>query len=116
MRHHQPARGGGSGQCRGHLSAHLSAAQASYEELGYPGSYFMIACRRDRSPDRHTRAARTAAARTAQVLYRFQDAGWSPFHRQKLLLRIGPAHAQTVKQKLGELRALIATNPADTKE
>jgi hypothetical protein len=33
---------------------------------------------------------------------------------QKLLLRIGPAHARTVKQKLGEIRAQIAAQgPAD---
>jgi methylase of polypeptide subunit release factors len=45
-----------------------------------------------------------------KVMYRFADEALEALSPgQKLLLRIGPAHARTVKQKLGEVRALIAT-------
>ena len=49
-----------------------------------------------------------------KVLYRFADADLeSRSPGQKLLLRMGVRHARTVKQKLREFRAHIAT-PATT--
>lgn len=88
--------------------------QAGYEELGYPGSYFndrvvavidhLLATPEPQGP---------LLLEQPKVLYLFEDADLEALSPgQKLLLRIGPAHARTVKQKLGELRALLAT-PAE---
>jgi hypothetical protein len=93
--------------------------QAAYEDLGYPGRYF-----NDRlvavidhllaTPEREG----PLLLEQPKVLYRFADPeleARSP--GQKLLLRIGVAHARVVKQKLREFRAQIATQPpANNKE
>ncbi len=83
--------------------------QKAYEELGYPGSYF-----NDRliAVIDHLLAAPVpdAAVRLQRpkVLYEFADPrlealSWG----HKTLIRMGPAHAATVQQKLREIRAVI---------
>jgi len=88
--------------------------QAAYEDLGFPGRYF-----NDRvvAVIDHLLATPTPEGplllEQPKVLYRFQDTRLEELSPgQKLLLRIGPAHARVVKQKLGEFRALIAADPA----
>ncbi len=87
--------------------------QAQYEELGYPSRYF-----NDRLVQviDHLLAAPTPQGplllEQPKVLYRFADEGLEALSPgQKLMLRIGPAHAQMLKQKLGEFRALVAADP-----
>ncbi len=88
--------------------------QAAYEDLGFPGRYF-----NDRvvAVIDHLLATPTPEGplllEQPKVLYRFQDTRLEELSPgQKLLLRIGPEHARVVKQKLGELRALIAADAA----
>jgi hypothetical protein len=90
--------------------------QAAYEDIGYPGRYFndrvvavidhLLATPEPDGP---------LLLERPKVMYTYADAALearSP--GQKLLLRIGPAHARTVKQKLREIRAQIAAQgPAD---
>jgi hypothetical protein len=89
--------------------------QASYEDLGYPGRYFndrlvavidhLLATPEPTGP---------LLLEQPKVLYRFADADLEGRSSgQKLLLRMGVAHARAVKQKLGEFRALIATPAPD---
>jgi hypothetical protein len=53
-----------------------------------------------------------AWSRPSTILYEYEDAALERLSSgQKLLLRMGPAHARTVKAKLRELRALIAIAP-----
>lgn len=88
--------------------------QAAYEDLGFPGRYFndrMVAV------IDHLLATPSPEGplllEQPKVLYRFQDSRLEDLSPgQKLLLRIGPAHARVVKQKLGEVRALLAADPA----
>jgi hypothetical protein len=89
--------------------------QAGYEDLGYPGRYF-----NDRlvAVIDHLLATPEPAGplllEQPKVLYRFADADLEGRSSgQKLLLRMGVAHARAVKQKLGEFRALIATPAPD---
>lgn len=83
--------------------------QRAYEELGYPGRYF-----NDRVVQiiDHLLAAPVVSPPIALVqpksLYQFsdprlEDLSWG----RKLLIRVGPAHAETIKAKLGEIRAAI---------
>lgn len=88
--------------------------QAAYEDLGFPGRYF-----NDRvvAVIDHLLATPTPEGplllEQPKVLYRFKDTRLEELSPgQKLLLRIGPEHAQVVKQKLGEFRALIAADAA----
>jgi len=87
--------------------------QAAYEELGYPGRYFndRVVAMIDHllaTPERDG----PLLLEQPKVLYRFADPDLeSRSPGQKLLLRIGPDHARTVKQKLREFRAQIATQP-----
>lgn len=85
--------------------------QAAYEDLGYPGRYFndrvvavidhLLLTPEPEGP---------LLLEQPKVLYRFADADLeSRSPGQKLLLRIGVEHARTVKQKLREFRAQIAT-------
>lgn len=89
--------------------------QAGYEDLGYPGRYFndrlvavidhLLATPEPSGP---------LLLEQPKVLYRFADADLEGRSSgQKLLLRMGVAHARAVKQKLGEFRALIATPAPD---
>ena len=87
--------------------------QQAYQDLGYPDRYF-----NDRvveAIDDLLKAPEPAGAVILvqpKVLYEYEDAALERLSSgQKLLLRMGPAHARTVKAKLRELRALIATAP-----
>lgn len=89
--------------------------QAAYEDLGYPGRYF-----NDRVVAVIDHLLTTPEPQgellleQPKVLYRFADANLESLSPgQKLLLRIGPGHARTVKQKLREFRAAITAAPAD---
>jgi hypothetical protein len=86
--------------------------QAAYEDLGYPGRYF-----NDRvvAVIDHLLATPEPAAplllERPKVMYTYSDPALEALSPgQKLLLRIGPAHAGVVKDKLRELRLLIAGN------
>lgn len=88
--------------------------QQAYEDLGYPDRYFndrMVAAIDDmlRAPD-----VRDAIPLVQpKVLYQFEDPKLEQLSSgQKLLLRMGPAHATAVKARLRELRALIAAPAA----
>jgi hypothetical protein len=85
--------------------------QAAYEDLGYPGRYF-----NDRlvAVIDHLLATPepggTLLLEQPKVLYVYADPGLEALSPgQKLLLRIGNTHARTVKNKLREFRALVAT-------
>ena len=87
--------------------------QQAYQDLGYPDRYF-----NDRvveAIDDMLRAPEpTGPVILVQprVLYEYEDAALEKLSSgQKLLLRMGQAHARTVKAKLREVRALIATAP-----
>ena len=87
--------------------------QQAYQDLGYPDRYF-----NDRvveAIDDMLRAPEPAGPVILvqpKVLYQYEDAALERLSSgQKLLLRMGTAHARTVKTKLRELRALIATAP-----
>ena len=80
--------------------------QEAYEQLGYPGAYF-----NDRliavidhlltTPDADTELAVVRP----HVLYEYADPQLESLSAgQKILLRIGPAHASAVKVRLSELR------------
>jgi hypothetical protein len=86
--------------------------QQAYEDLGYPDRYFndrMVIVIDDllRTPD-----ISQPALVQPKVLYQFEDPKLEQLSSgQKLLLRMGPAHAAKIKARLRELRALI-TAPA----
>jgi len=86
--------------------------QQAYEDLGYPDRYFndrMVMVIDDvlRAPD-----IGQPALVQPKVLYQFEDPKLEQLSSgQKLLLRMGPAHAAKIKARLRELRALI-TAPA----
>jgi hypothetical protein len=84
--------------------------QQAYEDLGYPGRYF-----NDRVVQVIDHLLDTPEPQgpilleQPKVLYRFADADLeSRSAGQKLLLRIGVDHERTIKNKLREIRALIA--------
>ena len=85
--------------------------QQAYEDLGYPERYFndrMVAVIDDllRAPD----ISQPVALVQPKVLYQFEDPKLEQLSSgQKLMLRMGPAHAARVKARLRELRTLIAT-------
>jgi hypothetical protein len=87
--------------------------QASYENLGNPGSYF-----NDRVVEviDHLLSAPEAPATIElvrpNVFYEFKDPALeSQSAGRKLLLRMGPGNAERVKAKLREIRQRIATQP-----
>ena len=87
--------------------------QQAWQDLGYPDRYF-----NDRvveAIDDMLRAPEPAGPVMLvqpKVLYQYEDAALERLSSgQKLLLRMGTTHARTVKTKLRELRALIATPP-----
>jgi hypothetical protein len=89
--------------------------QAAYEDIGYPGRYF-----NDRvvAVIDHLLATPEPTAplllERPKAMYTYSDAALEALSPgQKLLLRIGPAHARTVKQKLREIRAQIAAQAPD---
>jgi hypothetical protein len=88
--------------------------QRAYEDLGYPDGYF-----NDRVVEviDHLLATPelTGPIRLVQpkVLYEFEDPELQARSAgQKLLLRMGPTNARVVKQKLHELRSIIAAKKA----
>ena len=99
--------------------------QRAYEDLGYPGRYF-----NDRLVDVIDHLLATPAIGQAPALslpqvrgserpvqpwtmYEFDDPALaSRSAGQKILLRMGPAHAQRVKAKLAEIRALLVRGSA----
>lgn len=93
--------------------------QAAYEDIGYPGRYF-----NDRvvAVIDHLLATPEPTAplllERPKAMYTYSDAALEALSPgQKLLLRIGPAHARTVKQKLREIRTHIAAQaPASNQE
>jgi hypothetical protein len=87
--------------------------QQAYQDLGYPDRYF-----NDRVVEAIDDMLRTPEPSgpvilvQPKVLYQYEDAELERLSSgQKLLLRMGAAHARTVKAKLRELRALIAAAP-----
>ena len=84
--------------------------QRAYEDLGYPDRYF-----NDRVIDTIDHLLATPEPQAPllleqpKVMFRYADPGLeSRSAGQKLLLRMGVAHARTIKQKLQEFRARIA--------
>lgn len=91
--------------------------QQSYEDLGYPGRHF-----NDRVVaviDHLLEAPEVAGPIELvqpKVLYEYADASLEARSAgQKLLVRMGPAHARVVKEQLRRLRAAI-TGTADDRE
>lgn len=90
--------------------------QQAYEDLGYPDRYFndrMVAVIDDmlRAPD----VRDPIVLVQPKVLYQFEDPKLEQLSSgQKLLLRMGPAHATAVKARLRELRALLTAQGART--
>jgi len=85
--------------------------QQAYEDLGYPGKYF-----NDRLVEvidhllETPEVAPPIQLEQPRVFYTFADPGLEARSAgQKLLIRMGPANARLVKEKLRELRAAIAT-------
>lgn len=87
--------------------------QQSYQDLGYPNGYFndrlvqvidvMLATPTPSGPVELVRP---------NVMYTFADPALeSRPAGQKLLIRMGPENAAVIKDKLTELRAIVATSP-----
>lgn len=85
--------------------------QQAYEDLGYPDHYFndrVIAAIDDmlRAPEPDKPIVLTQP----KVLYQYEDTALEQLSSgQKLMMRMGLAHERSVKAKLRELRALLAT-------
>jgi Protein of unknown function (DUF3014) len=88
--------------------------QRAYEDLGYPGRYFndrvvatidhLLATQLPEGPIELTQP---------KVMYEFADPAIEARSAgQKLLIRMGPAHAELVKKQLAALRGFIAQSPA----
>jgi Protein of unknown function (DUF3014) len=94
--------------------------QQSYEDLGYPGQYF-----NDRLVEVIDHLLQTpdlrgpVVLRQGRVFYEFADPELEARSAgQKLLLRMGSANAEIIKQKLMELRTVVTTSqdpPADAR-
>ena len=75
--------------------------QQAYEALGYPGQYFN---------DRLVAVQGSVAPQQPWLRYELADPQWQSLSAgHKILLRLGPAHAQTLKTQLRALRSQIAT-------
>jgi hypothetical protein len=86
--------------------------QQAYEDLGYPGQYF-----NDRLVEVIDHLLKTPDVRgpvelkQGRVFYEYADPSLeSRSAGQKLLLRMGSDNAQTIKEKLRELRTVITTS------
>lgn len=100
--------------------------QKAYEDLGFPGKYFndrvvavldhLLATPEPAGPIKIKRAEVAGApAGTGRSLYLFEDPTLeSRSFGQKLLLRVGPDNARTLKAKLAEVRRLVARGPGAT--
>jgi Protein of unknown function (DUF3014) len=86
--------------------------QQAYEELGYPGHYFndrLVETIDDllAAPD----LAPAAVLVQPKVMFEYADAALEARSAgQKLLMRLGPKHAITVKAQLAKLRQAITNN------
>ncbi|HXY75846.1 MAG TPA: DUF3014 domain-containing protein [Steroidobacteraceae bacterium] len=85
--------------------------QQAYENLGYPGKYF-----NDRLVETIDNLLETPevqapiALTQPRVMYEYADAALERRSAgQKLLIRMGPANARAIKDKLREFRAEVAT-------
>lgn len=86
--------------------------QASYERLGYPNAYFndRVIEVIDHLLDTPTPAEPIELVRP-KVLYQFADPALESLSSgRKLMLRMGPDHAATIKSVLREIRARLAAN------
>ena len=86
--------------------------QASYERLGYPNAYFndRVIEVIDHLLETPTPAGPIELVRP-KVLYQFADPALESLSSgRKLMLRMGPDHAATMKSVLRELRARLAAN------
>ena len=86
--------------------------QASYERLGYPNAYFndRVIEVIDHLLETPTPAEPIELVRP-KVLYQFADPALESLSSgRKLMLRMGPDHAATIKSVLRELRARLAAN------
>lgn len=87
--------------------------QQAYQDLGYPDRY--LNDRVVEAIDDMLQAPEPPGPVILvqpKVLYQYEDAALEGLSSgQKLLVRMGVAHARTVKARLRELRALIATAP-----
>lgn len=85
--------------------------QKAYEDLGYPSKYFndrLVVVIDDllETPEINT----PIALEQPNVLYQFKDPALENLSAgQKTLLRMGPENEAAIKQKLRELRTLVAT-------
>ena len=85
--------------------------QQAYEDLGYPGKYFndrLVAVIDDllATPEIST----PIALEQPNVMYQYKDPALEDLSAgQKTLLRMGPANEASIKQKLRDLRAAVAT-------
>jgi len=99
--------------------------QKAYEELGYPNRYFndrvvevidhLIATPEPQAPGplmQLTEVKGSVPSTQPWLRYEFADPELQSLSSgQRILLRVGPAHRQALKAKLGELRKLIARTP-----
>lgn len=87
--------------------------QHTFEEIGYPGERFhdrvmvaiddMLAARQPKGPIELVQP---------KVLYRFEDPELEALSAgRKIMIRVGPAHAERLKQVLRRLRAELARRP-----
>ena len=85
--------------------------QEAYEQLGYPGAYFndrLIAVIDHLLATPDAEAGLTVVR--PHVLYEYADPELEALSAgQKILLRVGPAHASAVKARLAELRSRLTT-------
>jgi len=85
--------------------------QQAYEDLGYPGKYFndrLVAVIDDLLATPETSAP--ISLQQPNVLYQYKDPALEDLSAgQKTLLRMGPSNERSIKQKLRELRAAVAT-------
>lgn len=99
--------------------------QQAYEDLGSPGKYFndrvvevidhLLATPPLPEPIKVRRIEAQGAARPA-TLYQFEDPQLERLSAgQKILLRMGPANAGTIKAKLAEIRSQIASGAVERK-
>jgi hypothetical protein len=99
--------------------------QKAYEELGYPGRYFndrvvevidhLLATPEPAPPGplmQLTEVKGSVPSTQPWLRYEFADTELQSLSAgQRILLRVGPAHRQTLKAKLSELRRLVARAP-----
>jgi hypothetical protein len=97
--------------------------QQAYEDLGYPGKYFndrlvevidhLLATPDVPRPIKVKLVEIPPGAKRVRAVYQFEDPNLEKLSAgQKIMLRLGTAHAARVKAKLAELRRQVARGPA----